>query len=308
MNQPQPGWSFVQKGAIALATENVYFVGPSRCQTSLTQLFLDLKDDESEKTIYIDAGTYDIFREYKDAGIPSPPDDVKIPDYFTYSVFLPPNTRLIGTGKVTLRFAPSTDEITYGESRTWSPLNILGACYLENIEIFCKNGRYCIHDDSHNRYKNTVHHYKNVRCIYELGDEKDGKQLGMNFTTGNGMAEGSTFLFEDCSFRFTGDNRPCFYTHECAGSGAVNSPSLTFKNCQFLSDYCNPKAIMLQSVTDANLRILTQIESCTIQGGIYLMLYSESSRQHYDVTVKGSGNPLQLINRQNNNYPIKIEL
>ena len=113
-------------------------MGPTRKHTSLTRLSLELSGDESEKTIYVDAGIYDIFREYRQAGIPTPPDDVTASDYFTCNAFLPLNTRLISIGNVQLRFAPAPDEITYGESRTWSPLNILGACHIENIEIYCK--------------------------------------------------------------------------------------------------------------------------------------------------------------------------
>lgn len=288
-----------------MTKESVYYVGPRREYTSLTQLFLDLKEDESEKTIYVEEGIYDIFREYRDAGISSPPDDVKIPDYFAYSVFLPSNTRLIGIGDVTLRFAPTAEEITYGESRTWSTLNILGKCHIENIEIYCKNGRYCIHDDSHNRYQNTTHFYKNVRCIYEMGDTKDGKQLGMNFTTGNGMAEGCEFIYRDCTFRFIGGDRPAFYTHECAGEDTDNAPILLFENCQFSGGENNAKTVMLQSVTGVNMRIPTMIKDCCIQGGIYLMLYSEASKQHYDVKIISSGDPPEICNRGENPYPIK---
>lgn len=288
-----------------MTKESVYYVGPRRKYTSLTQLFIKLQGDESEKTIYVEEGVYDIFREYKDAGVPSPPDDVKIPDYFAYSVFLPVNTKLIGIGNVTLRFAPSAEEITYGESRTWSTLNILGACHIENVEIYCKNGRYCIHDDSHNRYQNTTHFYKNVRCIYEMGDAKDGKQLGMNFTTGNGMAEGCEFIYRDCTFQFIGGDRPAFYTHECAGEDTDNAPILLFESCQFSAGENDAKTVILQSVTGVNMRIPTLIKDCRIQGGIYLMLYSETSKQHYDVKLINSGDPPGLCNRGENPYPIK---
>ena len=193
---------------------NIYYVGPEREHKSITKLFLELKDDVSEKTIYLDPGTYDIFREYKEVNMPSPPDDITAGVYFEYNAFLPFNTRLIGIGNVLLRFAPAPEEITYGESRTWSPLNIIGACHIENIMIYCKNGRYCIHDDGHNREKNTIHTYKHVRCTYELSDIKDGRRLGFNSTIGNGMAQGAKFEFADCTFEFVGGgNYPAFYTH-----------------------------------------------------------------------------------------------
>lgn len=292
----------------AVETQNIYYVGPTREHTSLTQLFLELAEDEQEKIIYIDAGTYDIFQEYKTAGIPSPPDDVTAPDYFDYNAFLPVNTKLIGIGTVWLEFAPGAEEITYGESRTWSPLNILGECHVENIGIHCKNGRYCIHDDSHNACQNTVHHYKHVRCIYEHGDTKDGRLLGFNNAVGNGMAQGTKFEFEDCTFQFIGSgNHSAFYTHDSGAANAENAPSLIFKHCLFLGGEGNERALRLQSLATADLRILTRVESCYFLGGIYLTIYRESSAQHYDVTLINSGNPPWKIDREGENrYPVKI--
>ncbi len=291
-----------------MSTDKIYYVGPTRNSKSITQLFLDLKDDETPKTIYIEAGTYDIFREYKAAGIPSPPDDVTSPDYFDYNVFLPLNTKLIGIGNVILRFAPSASEITYGESRTWSPLNILGECYIENIEVHCKNGRYCIHDDSHNRYQNTTHYYKHVRCVYELGDCKDGKLLGFNNTVGNGMSQGCKFEFEDCTFQFLGGgNHSAFYTHDSGGDNPRNVPSLIFKHCLFLGGTDNYRVLRLQNLASADLHILTRVESCFISGGIHLTIHSDASAQHYDVTLINSGNPPQKIDKEaENRYPIKV--
>lgn len=287
---------------------SVYYVGPEREYTSLTKLFLALADSEEEKTIYVDPGTYDMFAEYKEAGIPSPADDVTSPDYFTYNAFLPPNTRLIGIGNVLLRFAPTPEEITYGESRTWSPLNILGACHIENIEIFCTNGRYCIHDDSHNKFKNTVHYYKNVRCTYRLSGTKDGKLLGFNNTIGNGMAQGTKFEFDSCTFRFEGGgNHSAFYTHETGKQNPENSPSLIFRNCLFLGSENNDRVLRLQNLATTPLHIHTRLESCVLVGGIYLTIYKETSAQHYDVTLIRSGNPPQRIDRpEENPYPINV--
>lgn len=289
--------------------ENIYYVGPDREHTSITKLFMELQNNYMPKLIYLDEGTYDMFKEYKDAGVASPPDDVSSPDYFDYNVFLPPCTRLIGVGQVCLEFAPAADEITYGESRTWSPLNILGECYIENIEIYCKNGRYCIHDDSHNDYKNTTHYYKNVRTIYEMSDlDQYGQRLGFNTTIGNGMAQGATFLFEDCSFEFRGgDRNSAFYTHE-NGSEPGRAPTLTFINCTFLGGAANPRTVRLQNLATADMRIITTFKDCNIEGGIYLTIYKETSAQHYDVTLINSGNPPQMIDDiANNRYPIKVQ-
>ena len=288
--------------------ENIYYVGPTREHKSLTKLFLELKDNYFKKIIYVDEGTYDMFKEYKDAGIVTPPDDVSSPDYFTYNAFLPPNTALIGVGNVRLEFNPKADEITYGESRTWSPLNIEGECYIENIEIFCKNGRYCIHDDGHNKFQGTTHYYKNVRTIYEFSDvDAQGRRLGFNNTIGNGIAQGAKFVFEDCHFEFKGsDSHSAFYTHE---SGTQPGPQsyLTFINCTFLGGAGNPRTVRLQNLATANIRVETTFENCTIEGGLYLTIYKETSAQHFDVTLINSGNPPQMIDDiANNRYPVKV--
>ena len=288
--------------------DQIYYVGPTREHKSITKLFLELKDNYFKKIIYIDEGTYDMFREYKDAGIPTPPDDVESPDYFTYNAFLPPNTALIGVGNVRLEFNPKADEITYGESRTWSPLNIEGECYIENLEIYCKNGRYCIHDDGHNKFQGTTHYYKNVRTVYEYSDlDSQGRRLGFNNTIGNGIAQGAKFVFEDCHFEFKGsDKNSAFYTHE-SGSQPGPQSYLTFINCTFLGGPGNARTVRLQNLATANIRVETTFENCTIEGGIYLTIYKDTSAQHFDVTLINSGNPPQMIDDMaNNRYPIKV--
>lgn len=118
--------------------EHIYYVGPTRKYKGIIPLFMELVDDENEKTIFVDAGVYDIFKEYKDAGVQSPADDVTASDYFSYNVFLPPNTKLVGIENVRLEFAPSAEEISYGESRTWSPLNIQGGVTLKILKCIVK--------------------------------------------------------------------------------------------------------------------------------------------------------------------------
>ena len=288
--------------------EFIYYVGPEREHKSLTKLFMQLQDNHVEKVIFVDEGTYDMFKEYKEAGVASPPDDVSSPDYFDYNVFLPVNTKLIGIGNVRLEFNPSADEITYGESRTWSPLNILGECHIENIEIYCKNGRYCIHDDSHNQYQGSTHYYKNVRTIYEYSDlDSQGRRLGFNNTIGNGIAQGTNFIFEDCYFEFKGsDKNSAFYTHE---SGNTPGPlsTLTFIDCTFKGGLANSRTVRLQNLATADVRVITTFQDCDIEGGIYLTIYKETSAQHFDVTLINSGNPMQMIDDMaNNRFPIKV--
>lgn len=286
----------------------IYYVGGDSKHQSLTRLFIDLAGDTSEKTIYINPGIYDIYQEYRDAGIETPPDDVTSGDYLTRCVFVPPNTKLIGVGNVTLEWNPGKDSITLGESRTWSPLNVRYACYVENISIHCKYGRYCIHDDSHNAAddQGVSHAYKNVRCVYEYSDGG----YGFNNALGFGFSQKNNYVFEDCHFEIkTNGNNSAFYGHSTSGTGVAEneSPNIIVKNCVIIGGDNNNRAVRLQCLNKSALKIRTLLENCYINGGIYLNLYYDDAIHAFDVTLLKSGDPIQTVDQpENNPYPINI--
>ena len=285
-----------------------YYVGGSSEHQNLTQLFIDLADDTSPKTIYINPGVYDIYQEYRNLEIPTPPDNVASSDYLTRCVFVPPNTKIIGIGNVTLEWNPAKNDITKGEARTWSPINVRYACHIENITIHCKYGRYCIHDDSHNAAddQGVNHTYKNVKCIYEYSE--DG--YGFNNTIGFGFSQKNTYLFEDCYFenRTTGNNS-AFYGHGASGTNVAESesPNIIVKTCIIVGGNNNNRAVWLQCLNRAALRIQTLFENCHINGGFQITLYYDNATQAFDVTLLNSGNPNCTIdNATENPYPVKI--
>ena len=283
--------------------ETVYYVGSTRTNTSLVGLLKTIQTDTSPKVIYMDEGEYDIFQEYKDNEIPSPPSGVQSADYFDYNVFLPKNTRLVGIGNVVLKWNPSTSDITTDEGKTWSPLNLwYGNNTVENITILCKNCRYGIHDDSHNAYTGFTNKYKNVRVIYTESDSG----YGFNNTIGFGFEDKCVYEFEDCLFQYIGTGTSsAFYGHD----GQYGGASILVKNCVILggSDN-NARSIRLQSLrTDDSNRILTLFSNCHVQGGIRLNQYNSSAGQFFDVTLLHSGNPAQTIDVGDSNpYPIKV--
>ena len=292
--------------------ENIYYVGGDAPCKSLTEMFLSLKDDFSRKTIYVNQGTYDIYREYREAGMATPPDDITAADYLERCVFLPPNTSLIGVGEVVLEWAPPKGEITKGEARTWSPLNIRYACHVENITIHCKYGRYCIHDDSHNGEtdRGVTHRYRNVRCIYDYSE--DG--MGFNNTIGFGFSQKNQILFENCELVMRGcpadsPDHSAFYGHGASGRAvlAEESPTITVKNCRLLGGEKNGRTIRLQCLNRVPLHIVTLFENCTVEGGVYLTLYREDALQAFDVTLRSCGAPPVRIDRpEENPYPVKL--
>ena len=294
--------------------ETVYYVGANEDHTSLVSLLLDLQNDQTNKTIYIRSGTYNLFTEYmaevNDARqrIQIPPDDVTSPDYFEpYNAFVPNNTKIIGLGDVVLEFTPDASDITYGASVTWSPLNIYGSCEIENITVKGHNCRYCLHNDDHNAYPNSKQVYRNVRFLYEYGDSKqvgsETKTLGFNCTTGFGIQAGSQHIYENCEFYMeapvsegTTYNRPAFYGHDANNS---KDGSIVLKNCIIHSNIIGDiRLIRLQTLATSQGHVQTIFESCYINGQIELNAYYNNSPQNFDVTFVNSNKT--VINRTPN--------
>ena len=279
---------------------------------SVSRLFLDLKDDFSEKTIFVEPGEYDIYREYRELALPAPPDDIDAGDYLDRCVFLPPNTRLIGLGQVLFKWSPDKNEITRGEARTWSPLNVRYGCYVENISIFCRYGRYCIHDDSHNDEldRGTLHRYKNIRCIYEFSED----EKGFNNTTGFGFSQKSTIIFEDSELAFekspeSSPHHSAFYGHSASGFDLLpeESPTIILKNSIIRSENNCPRTIRLQSLNRVLLRTRTVIENCHIDGGVYFTLYKGEGKHAFELTLLKSGHPPLLFDKPEE-YPYKVRI
>lgn len=272
--------------------KEVYYVGPTRDYTSLVELLLDLEGDTEKKTIYIDEGEYDIFREYDLQvavdRIVIPPDDITSGNYFgKYNAFVPHNTRIIGQGKVTLRFTPTVDEISYGASRTWSPLNILGSVMIENVTVLGKNCRYCLHNDDHNKYMGSKQYYKNCRFIYELCDKDDnGRLLGFNNTIGYGVNTNSVHVFDQCEIYFDGEgDHSAFYGHNPSGTRPGEGEILLTRCHIHASDETNKRVIRLQTLSkDVAGHVVTTIDRCKVNGGLTLNCYYAESIQSYEVT------------------------
>ena len=277
----------------ALYEEPVYYVGPTRTYTSLTTLLLDLANHTEQKTIIIDEGTYDIFSEYMAEvnadthRITIPPDNIESSDYFgTYNAFVPNNTKIIGRGNVVLQFTPLASEITYGASRTWSPLNIYGSVEIENVTVLGHNCRYCLHNDDHNAYPNSTQRYKNCRFRYTYSDTDSSDQLlGFNNTIGFGIQANSTHVFEDCEIYIDSPDvsRSAYYGHD---SATGNNGRLILKNCRIYSSKIDSeKVIRLQTLTH-NLtgHVQALFENCYINGGLQLALNYNNSIQSFETT------------------------
>jgi len=187
---------------------------------SFTQCIMDLLDDERQKTIYLHGGDYNIFQEYHDFGMPVYTGNNWTEDYPDYCAHIPTNAHIVGQGIVKIIWMPdpATTSITLKESWTVAPINVFGSCILENFEIYCKNGRYCIHDDPLGdiRYTGATKIYKGLKCYRYTNDTEpgSGEEYGFNYTIGFGMDSSMHFEFIDCLLQNYETNVGSFYMHD----------------------------------------------------------------------------------------------
>lgn len=264
-------------------TATEFHVGNGYEWTSFTQCLIDLQGIETEKTIYVHEGTYDIFREYRVAGVTRPAEDfprANTADYMPYNIIVPTNTHIIGVDDdndgeyaVVLKYAPSAEETYAAESWLVSPLNVSGSATIENIEVRCKNGRYTIHDETLGleEYSGATKTYINVKSYKEKNDEGLGFGSGIGF----GFDDKMTFTFTDCEFYNENSSRP-FYMHSRKQSkegriyGEADSSTITLNNCIIQSPNSNTSAMFFGNATGitSEQHIVVTMNDCRIKGAI----------------------------------------
>lgn len=287
----------------------VYEVGHEKACQSFTEMLLSLKDDNSEKIIYVEGGDYDIFQEYTDLGLLSgnPPANPTF-DYWDYNVVIPDNTHIIGKGIVRLLWQPETSEISEAWSKTISAVNVGGSMTLENVEIHVKNGRYCIHDDTLGKaeYRNAIKKYINVRCYKYANDSG----YGLNPVIGFGIDTRDNYIFENCLFKHYGQ-QSAFYLHNRAVSlnERWNSPTVNVNNC--IMDTSNASGVRLGNVGgNPNVRVRIMFANCHING--YFRVGDEGditqgdNPNTYDITLLRCNDVNVQIASETNPYPPTI--
>lgn len=293
-----------------------YIVANSGGHTSLTELLLQLKDDTRPKKIIIKGGDYNIFSEYKAlqaAGkIPSVPlsDYNPSTEYVPYNVFVPDNTHIIGEGLVRLLYEPTAESTYANEAETLSPLNIAGSCIIENIEIYCKNGRYAIHDDPIRdpQYNGAVKKYINVKAVKESGT------LGYVHCFGCGVSREMTYIFENCVFENeNGGTARTFYFHDRAIVGGISlqkkmSSRIIASNCKFLSTGAYSVFFGNIGVSPA-IRIRVDLNNCYVQQAIVAADENNSATglkaNSFDITALFCKYGNLVVRDASNPYPPK---
>lgn len=208
---------------------NEYHIGSDYGNPYFSDFINSIKDDDSEKTVYVHQGVYDIYSELGGAEyINSLPSDSNWRDI---QPIIPPNTKIIGAGNVTLRFMVDDRQINEDKKslvNLFSPVNVSGSCTIENISIEAKNCRYCIHDETSGNkiFDGAVHNFIGVRAHMYKGSLGHG---GCYFA---GHNSGMRFLFDNCSFE--SEKRISWSTHDWTTSAKDYDGAIyILKNCRF---------------------------------------------------------------------------
>ena len=176
--------------------EKVYTVGTGKDFDTFTEMCIALANDSSNKTVYIEPGTYDIYEEYGGDTYMENLDPTG-KNWRDVCHVIPDNTRIIGKGKVIFTWNPSAAAVGSNEKAfLFSPINISGNCHLENIEVTGQNCRYIIHDETSGqaKWKNVKHTYKNVKAT------KTANSYNQDQVFGCGLGADGLYEFENCVF------------------------------------------------------------------------------------------------------------
>ena len=177
--------------------KNEYTVGANGDFTTFTEALRTLANDTREKTIYIEEGIYDIYAEKGGASYIQSITNPASLNWRDVSEVVPPNTTIIGKGRVVLQFEPPAEVIGSDEMAfLFSPLNVSGSCHIENIEIWATNCRYAIHDETSSRpeFNYVRRSYKNVRASKRHGT------YGNDQCYAAGIAPNGVYDFDNCVF------------------------------------------------------------------------------------------------------------
>ena len=261
----------------------IYTVGTNGDFSGFTEMLIALASNSKEKIVYVDGGVYDIFDEMGGAEYISSIEDASSLNWRDVNHIVPPNTTIIGVGKVVLEWNPSDSEIiSQNHAFLFSPLNLSGSCTIKNIEIRCSNCRYGIHDETSGKavYNGTTRVLDNVRVYFTAST------YGTHYAYGAGHNKNSKYIYNNCVF--SAAYGVAWSSHDWTATEYENS-TFEFNNCIFknnLPTSPSEKAGLRfsSSATDSRQDIV-KINGCDFNSITFGTEGSSSVKQGYTVTT-----------------------
>ena len=264
---------------------NTYYVGTGKDFDTFTEMLEALQDDSSEKTIYVDPGEYNIFEEMGGSDyMASLVETASTTNWRTVNYVVPDNTKIIGIGNVVLKWEATAAEMySQDVAFLFSPLNVSGNCYIENINVIAENCRYALHDETSglSKFNGAKHEFKNCTFTFK------NSTYGIFFPYGAGHNKEMTIKFDNC--RFTSYGQIIWSTHDWP-TGANENSIFEFNNCIFdrIDNTQTNGYIRFLSSDTVGRKDLVKFNNCYINGNISLTTAENSDvRQGYDLTLIG---------------------
>ena len=271
--------------------------------TSFTAMETALANDFTNKVVYVRNGEYDILEELGGSAFLATIVDPVNTNWRDVCKLVPPNTHIIGLGNATLKFAPADNVIgSNAMANLFSPLNISYSCTIENINVYGKNCRYAIHDESSGQstYNNTIHKYINVRATKEHGT------YGNVQCFGSGLARNCYWTFDNCTFKSDRDN--IWTVHTCT-SQATDRASITLNNCVIANldetGMTNTESVQfISSGAESHLSTLNivHINNSYVTGKIALIGDSGVTQKYQLTSLKNTSHGITVQSDLINNY------
>lgn len=313
-----------------LLNPKVYRVGADKEYTTVTAAMKATQFNyDQEQIILIDGGEYDIFQEYVDNNVPVPPTPSQDPsfnpstNYVNYNVWVNKNVHIIGLGNVILKCMPEPADLNYNEnwSKVLSPLNVREGCTIENIEIWAKNCRYCIHDDYNYvvATNDAIKKYINVTC--KRFARTSGTNYGWPEVIGIGAGKRQRIEFHNCKFFSEFNNTANFYIHSRDETyiDAVNTAPLTEYECsRYVLDHCiisQPGTfngvLKIANVSTTNTQhIYFDMLNTYVSGGMLVCdIENNSTGNHsnvFDITQLMCNSITNTVRDSSNPYPVQV--
>lgn len=287
-----------------------WHVGKGKDFESFTECIRFLKDDEREKTIFIHQGEYDIFNELGGSSYAKSFTQDDANNWADIVDWIPPNTNIIGIGRVRLIYTPLQESTNKYASRIFSTINTRGTCTIDNIEIYCKNGRYCIHDEtgSDEAFTGARKIFKNLKCVHFSSDDS---VASMHQCVGGGLHKSMFIEYDNCYFESQHPRYGNTFSYHNSGSSMEmkDSSRINIRNCIFIKNGNNPNEVIRFGNCNTTLTdIKVNISSSYIDGNLLITneFNSDSLINAFNVTLLNCNDTSTSIDATNNQYNVKI--
>lgn len=275
--------------------EEIYYVGANREYTSFTGLLKTLNGNTNHKTIYVEAGVYDIYAELGGkAYLDSITTDS---EWKTVSVWIPDNTKVIGLGDVTFNYLPDASDFSNDNQVSCvSVLNVWGNATIENIKINAQNCRYCIHDEADGMTTDATPRRKAFKNLV-LNKKANTYEAQTGYISGqayaSGMVDGFDYYFENCYF-YSRHNY-CWTCHtgsNNAFASGLRGSNITMNNCVFESPTWAGIRFGSSNMGGSQEYVRVSLNNCFIQNRVILTTESGTGNavNHYELSLLGCNN------------------